>query len=375
MPPLDPSPEALLEFVGGVARAKSVAELQTRYLAGISEFVGGFAAGLYVLSPFRSAGDSFAADSFAAYGVSDFFLSRYEEFGRTRDPVLAHAVAERRAIDNSSLMSAAQWCSLPVYEEIFQLHRMTRLLEVPLLSSDEVVGTLNFGRTDGDGPFTAADRSLVEALARLVSAALESVRERDALARERDSIVAALELCHEPVVVTDLGTNTRRVNAAARKLLDRLLDREGALDALMAHPSPRHPGHGSSEVTRHRTDAVLRDGCQGFLSARSVVASGDPQIVVSFLELSGESESLPAVVGATLTRREREVVALAVAGLHDAEIAERLQLSAYTVKQYLRAAYAKYGVRSRVELVRRALGHEHGPEARGGGSAGSDEDG
>jgi DNA-binding NarL/FixJ family response regulator len=356
---LDSTPEALLEFVGGVARANTVEELQARYLAGISEFIGGFAAGLYVLSPFRSAGDSFAADSFAAYGVSDFFLSRYEESGRTRDPVLARAVAERCAIDNRSLMSAARWRSLPVYEEIFQVHRMTGLLEVPLLAGDEVLGTLNFGRNDGDGPFTAEERALAEALARLISAALESVRERDALVRERDSIIAALELCHEPVVVTDLGANTRRLNAAARRLLDRLLDREGALDALMAHPSPRRLDQVASRVTRHETDALLKDGSPALLCARSAVAADNPRVIVSFLELVGESEPqpLPAAVDAALTRREREVVALAVAGLHDAEIAERLHLSAYTVKQYLHAAYRKCGVRSRVELVRRALGH------------------
>lgn len=362
MPRLDPSPEALLEFVGGVARARSVDELQTRYLAGISDFIGGFAAGMYVLSPFRSAGDSFAADSFAAYGVSDFFLSRYEETGRTRDPVLAHAVAEHCAVDNRSLMSAARWRALPVYEEIFQLHHMTGLLEAPLLAGDEIVGTLNFGRSDREGPFTARERALAEALARLVSAALESVRERDALARERDSTIAALELCHEPVVVTDLGTNTRRANAAARRLLARLRDRDGALEALMAHPSPRRHEQGTAGVRRHETEALLQDGCPALLCARSSAASHNPQIVVSFLELVGESDalSLSPTVGSVLTPREREVVGLVVAGLHDAEIAERLHLSAYTVKQYLRAAYCKCGVRSRVDLVRRALGHGDG---------------
>jgi DNA-binding CsgD family transcriptional regulator/GAF domain-containing protein len=364
--------EALLEFIGAVARADSVEAMQERYLDGISRFIPAFAAGIYVLNPFRDPGESFAAERFAARGVSDYFLSRYEESGRSRDPVLARAVAERRAIDNRSLISAERWRTLPVYEEIFHLHRMTGLLEAPLVAGQEVIGTLNFGRHDAEAPFASRELVLAQAIAQLVGAALTSVRERDRLARERDGVLAALELCGEAVVLTDLGTNTRRMNAAARELLAHVRDDEAALEALMAAAQAcRGTGRGRAagarhlrpgEVAHHETEVTLCDGSRARLRGRSTTAEGDPLIRVCFLELLGEpgSLSLPAPAGEVLTRREREVVALAIAGLHDAEIAERLHLSTYTVKQYLRAAYAKCGVRSRVELVRHALGRPTG---------------
>jgi DNA-binding CsgD family transcriptional regulator len=52
-----------------------------------------------------------------------------------------------------------------------------------------------------------------------------------------------------------------------------------------------------------------------------------------------------------MTKREREVVAMAAKGASTKEIGRRLGLSTYTVQEYLGNAYAKVGVRSRRELL------------------------
>jgi DNA-binding NarL/FixJ family response regulator len=54
---------------------------------------------------------------------------------------------------------------------------------------------------------------------------------------------------------------------------------------------------------------------------------------------------------ALLTKREREVVALAVDGIKNREIARRLSLSEHTVKNYLFSIFGKLGVSSRLELT------------------------
>ena len=57
---------------------------------------------------------------------------------------------------------------------------------------------------------------------------------------------------------------------------------------------------------------------------------------------------------ASLTTRERDVARLAAQGYSARQIGERLFIGARTVEGHLARAYAKLGVASKVELVRRA---------------------
>ncbi|MFE3583612.1 response regulator [Streptomyces vinaceus] len=65
---------------------------------------------------------------------------------------------------------------------------------------------------------------------------------------------------------------------------------------------------------------------------------------------------------AALTPREREVLGLVGAGLSNADIAERLVLSAATVKTHVHRCMSKLGVSSRAQAV--VLAHESGLVAR-----------
>jgi DNA-binding CsgD family transcriptional regulator len=55
-----------------------------------------------------------------------------------------------------------------------------------------------------------------------------------------------------------------------------------------------------------------------------------------------------------LTASELAVVRLVTQGATDREVAQRLYISAHTVNSHLRHVFAKLGIRSRVELARRA---------------------
>jgi DNA-binding CsgD family transcriptional regulator len=58
---------------------------------------------------------------------------------------------------------------------------------------------------------------------------------------------------------------------------------------------------------------------------------------------------------ATLSAREREVLACIMEGLHDREIADRLSISPRTVQSHVLAILNKLGARSRPEAVAIAL--------------------
>jgi DNA-binding CsgD family transcriptional regulator len=71
------------------------------------------------------------------------------------------------------------------------------------------------------------------------------------------------------------------------------------------------------------------------------------------LRLEGHRvRALPAL---GLTRRERDVTSLAVRGLTAREIGARLGIGHRTVETHLGSAYAKLGLRSRIELASRAV--------------------
>jgi len=64
------------------------------------------------------------------------------------------------------------------------------------------------------------------------------------------------------------------------------------------------------------------------------------------------------ILAEELTSRELDVLRLVADGLTNAEAAQRLIISPYTVNMHLRSIYAKLGVSSRSAAVRRALDHK-----------------
>jgi DNA-binding NarL/FixJ family response regulator len=113
---------------------------------------------------------------------------------------------------------------------------------------------------------------------------------------------------------------------------------------------------------------ALRAGASGFLlkdtppadllAAIRVVAAGDAllaprvtrRLIEEFARRPGPAAVAPAGLAA-LTDREREVLALVARGLSNAEIAERLYVSAATAKTHVSRVLAKLRARDRAQLV------------------------
>jgi DNA-binding NarL/FixJ family response regulator len=119
---------------------------------------------------------------------------------------------------------------------------------------------------------------------------------------------------------------------------------------------------------------AIRSGAAGFLvkdtkpaeliAAVRVVADGDALLSPSvtrrlIAEFAARAKQPPrAEMLAELTEREREVMALAGAGLSNEEIAERLVVSPATAKTHVSRAMVKLGARDRAQLV--VLAYETG---------------
>lgn len=363
--------EELLAAVGDLASALQEAgdldEIEARYLESAARLFPFKAVGLYLFGP-----NSTTPSRIAAHGVSDYFLTLYEEHGRAQDPVLDRVLNERVPVLNRDLMTPDQWRSLPVWDQVFRLHDMTTLLQVPLLSGGRILGTLNFGDHTAPPSQAESTRALAAAVGRLVGLALSSIAVQQHAERRRGTLAAALDICDQAVIVTDLDTGERHLNAAARELCERVTPAVGDswLEDLLAQAGPR-----GAEI-RSAEESLTVDGTVVRVRARCLADQDDPSVTVSLLQLDdeGEAATLPPDVAAGLTSREREVVRLVVTGLHDHEIAQRLLLSPHTVKDHVKQIYRKLGLDSRVALARRVLiggrpPADETPSGRGRGAA------
>ncbi|HEX2185037.1 MAG TPA: helix-turn-helix transcriptional regulator, partial [Chloroflexota bacterium] len=149
------------------------------------------------------------------------------------------------------------------------------------------------------------------------------------LATTTDSTLVALFSAHAEALAADDGAALDRTAARLESAGVILHAAEAAAQAAAVHQ--RH-GHRAAALASSAQARRLLQHCEGRTPALQHL------------------EPLP------LTRREREVAALAARGLTSRTIAERLVTSVRTVEGHLEQIYTKLGINSRAELAA-ALGH------------------
>jgi NarL family two-component system response regulator LiaR len=93
------------------------------------------------------------------------------------------------------------------------------------------------------------------------------------------------------------------------------------------------------------------------ISATRTIHQRHPGIRIIAAQALIGAATQPRPPGYDLTEREREVLTLIVAGLSNPDMAGRLQVSRFTIKNHVSSILSKLGVASRTEAATLALKH------------------
>ena len=103
-------------------------------------------------------------------------------------------------------------------------------------------------------------------------------------------------------------------------------------------------------------EATAEELVAGVLAVGEGLWVGAPSLVAELMRLPRSRESLGEdSLIEPLTAREKEVLQLMAQGLANKQIALSLGISEHTVKFHLSSLYAKFGISSRTEAVRRGI--------------------
>lgn len=233
------------------------------------------------------------------------------------------------------------------------------VLEAPFRADGLVDGALRLLRRRAR-PWTGAERSRFALLSPLVSQLLACAARLERDGRARLHLLSAAERADAPILLLDASGTILFANQAADALLSQQTENGLAVlaDDRRSTPLLSHLMRIASldpPVARERL--ALTDG--RYLEARVSLAEtgADAREAVRVVTLHERAplaldDVRPLLSSRGVSEREVEVVGCVLRGLRNAEIAEALFISEYTVKDHLKHVFVKLGVAGRAGLIR-----------------------
>jgi DNA-binding CsgD family transcriptional regulator len=137
-----------------LSTASNEQSLRSRFMDAVSESFGVQRWGIYLL------GDENYPESIDVQGVSDDFVDRYQQFGRSVDPVLDYVVKYHAPAHEELVLPPGGWKQSKLYQRCCSQynheHIMTGALAKPLLwrivGNGQLIGTVNFARVGDNIP-------------------------------------------------------------------------------------------------------------------------------------------------------------------------------------------------------------------------------
>jgi DNA-binding CsgD family transcriptional regulator len=236
-------------------------------------------------------------------------------------------------------------------------------LRTVLRVGDAPWGSITLWRREGQSPFTDREAAIVAGLSAPIAEALRRH------ARPTDA-EPGTDVDRPGLLLFDNDGEVVSANEDARHWLDELPAEPGVptdygvlpvwmLITVFRAAAIRHGAGDGTARTRVRTRRGRWLACHASCLRAADGTAGEVALVV---EPAPPAAVAPLVVEAyDLTEREQEIVHLLARGWGTAEIADELFLSRHTVRDHVKAIFAKAGVTSRGELVAKLFAEFYEP--------------
>ena len=261
------------------------------------------------------------------------------------------ASSPRRAYVSAELWPQAEQAALPYFAQHAAADGMVHALLLFLHEGGVLFGLAGLERRAAEGEFGPDDKRALETLAPFVVAGARAQLQYDELSREASALRALGKVSG---VVFVIDRDKKRVVWAA--------DRENGIDwdeDVTPIEDQLVDATEQSLLARQRGDAIPTPPRLPTGSLVAVAKIEDDPVFggARCAAVRVEAMKNPAAIEG-LSKREREIARLLVAGYSGVNVAAISGLSENTVRTYVRRLYGKLGVNNRADLVRKLMSPE-----------------
>lgn len=309
-------------------------EIESEFFNSISSIIPAHATAIYLFKSLQEKPNYISGN-----GVDKDFLSYYEEKGREIDPLKNWIMNKRSPNQSQLLLGLKGWQDHPVYD-VVKTASIDFAMQAPIVSGNDIIGSLNFGRSFSEGKFKKHDLLTISILSHFLGLAIIGSFGKNNIAEYNSIFCKGIDNMKQSMIITDSDHNINYANHAAKGTIIRHFGQEKPEIEFINR---------LGEISYSSTDseATIIDNLK--LRKCMLPGSKNKQSIV-FLD-DNPPPSVNRTIQEILTSREVDVLMLVERGMQNKEIAKKLYISINTVKRHLENIYGKFNVNSRTKLI------------------------
>lgn len=309
-------------------------EIESEFFSSISSIIPAHATAIYLFKSMKE-----KPDYISGKGVDKDFLSYYEKKGREIDPLKNWIMNKRSPNQSQLLLGLEGWQHHPVYD-VVKTASIDFAMQAPIVNGDDIIGSINFGRSFSEGEFKKQDLLTISILSHFLGLTIIDTFGKKSITEYNRIFYNGIDNMKQSMIITDKDYNINYANHAAKGTIIRHFGQDKTETRFIN--KLEEVSYNLTEKKETVIDNLKLRTCPipGLKNKQSIVFLDD-----------NPPPSINRAIQEILTSREIDVLMLVERGMKNKEIAEKLFISVNTVKRHLDNMYGKLNVGSRTQLI------------------------